>query len=60
MIVIRYAGDTARQIGIVEFVSVAQAFARDEFDIFAAKRVAFARLKFRKDILNVPPTFGSR
>src|SRR5882672_1786192 len=33
----------AGQVGIVEFVRVAQAFARDEFDIFAAKRVAFAR-----------------
>src|SRR5437764_900406 len=30
-------------VGIVEFVRVAQAFMRDELDIFAAKRVAFAR-----------------
>src|SRR4029077_20237876 len=45
-----------RQVGIVEFVRVAQAFVRNELDIFASERMAFAR----RDILNVPPTFGSR
>src|SRR5262249_7400529 len=33
----------AGQIGIVESVRVAQAFTRDELDILAAERVAFAR-----------------
>jgi hypothetical protein len=33
----------AGQVGIVELVRVAQAFTRDELDVFAAKRVAFAR-----------------
>src|SRR5215469_1889989 len=33
----------AGQIGIIEFVRVAQAFACDELDIGAAKRMAFAR-----------------
>ena len=35
--------DLAGQVGIVEPVGVAQAFARDEFDIFTAKRMAMAR-----------------
>ena len=48
--------NVARQAGIVEFVRVAQAFVRNELDIFASERMAFAR----RDILNVPPTFGSR
>ncbi|MEA2958434.1 MAG: hypothetical protein QOJ58_3940, partial [Alphaproteobacteria bacterium] len=38
----------AGQVGIVEFVRVAQEFARDEFDIFAAKHVAFARCEVPK------------
>ena len=35
----------ARKVGVVEFVRIAQAFAWDELDIFAAKGVAFARCK---------------
>ncbi|VTZ65136.1 conserved hypothetical protein [Sinorhizobium medicae] len=33
----------AGQVGVVEFVRVAQTFAGDEFDIFTAKGVAFTR-----------------
>ena len=32
--------NVAGQVGIVEFIRVAQAFVRNELDIFAAKRVA--------------------
>jgi hypothetical protein len=43
-----------------EFIRIAQAFVLNEFDIFAAKRMGFARREVPKDILKVPRTFGSR
>jgi hypothetical protein len=38
----------AGQVGIVEFVCVAQAFVRNERDVFPAKRMAFARREVPK------------
>jgi hypothetical protein len=50
----------AGQVRIVESVRVTQAFARDELDISPPNAWLLLVVKFRKDTLNVPPTFGSR
>ncbi|OWK23813.1 hypothetical protein AJ87_30355 [Rhizobium yanglingense] len=50
----------ARQVGVVEFVRVAQAFAWGELDIFPPNAWLLPVVKFRNDILNFPPTVGSK
>src|SRR5213592_1866108 len=46
------------RLGIVEFVGVTETFARDEFDIFAAKLMAFARCEVPEGHFERAADFG--